>query len=250
MRAFLISFVSILLLTAPTTHASEPFAVVELFTSEGCSSCPPADQLLRNITKYAEQTSKPIYTLSFHVDYWNQLGWTDPFSKKEFTQRQNRYAQTFQNDSVYTPQMVINGEEGFVGSDRTRALKAVDDSLLKERDNSLNISVEAIDPKTFKILFNLSKVPAASMINIALVEKNLTSHVTRGENAGRTMAHDHVVRLFKTQPIINQKGEETLHLEPEWKNEDLSVIVYVQNQDMKILTINALKLTDKNELIH
>jgi hypothetical protein len=243
-------FLIIFFLTVPLTHASEPFAVVELFTSEGCSSCPPADKLLRDMTEYAEQTLKPIYTLSFHVDYWNQLGWIDPFSKNEFTQRQHRYAKAFQNDSVYTPQMVINGEEGFVGSDRPRALKAADDSLLKERGISLNLSLQTIDLETAKILFNLSEIPTASVINIALVEKNLTSQVMKGENSGRILIHDHVVRLFQTQSLTDNKGEVTLHFEPEWKRENLSVIAYVQSEDMKILTAKALEVADKNQLNH
>ena len=102
-----------------------PFAVVELFTSEGCSSCPPADNLLGEIVKDAQKGQQRVYCLSFHVDYWNSLGWRDPYSDPAFSRRQREYARAFESVQVYTPQMVVNGSTGFVGSDRTaRASKS------------------------------------------------------------------------------------------------------------------------------
>ena len=95
---------------------SKGMAVIELFTSQGCSSCPSADRNLARIVESAERDGRPVYALSFHVDYWNSLGWRDPFSAEEFTQRQREYARKFQARSVYTPQMVVNGQVHFVGS--------------------------------------------------------------------------------------------------------------------------------------
>ena len=100
---------------------AEPgFAVVELFTSEGCSSCPPADALLAEQVRDAREHGRPVYCLAFQVDYWNRLGWADPYSDAGFSRRQNDYAQAFQSDRVYTPQVVVNGTEEFVGSDRAQ----------------------------------------------------------------------------------------------------------------------------------
>ena len=91
------------------------FAVVELFTSEGCSSCPPADELVARIEK--ESKDKPVYILAYHVDYWNRLGWKDQFSSADFSKRQNEYANYLHLESVYTPQIVVNGKKEFVGSE-------------------------------------------------------------------------------------------------------------------------------------
>src|SRR5438045_1264832 len=107
----------VLVMSAGQAWASEPFAVVELFASEGCSSCPPADNLLAELTQQAHAQGRQIFTLSFQVDYWNNLGWVDPFSSAQFTQRQYQYANTLETSSVYTPQMIVNGQYAFVGSD-------------------------------------------------------------------------------------------------------------------------------------
>ncbi|MEL7087271.1 MAG: DUF1223 domain-containing protein, partial [Planctomycetota bacterium] len=98
-----------------------PFAVVELFTSEGCSSCPPAEAVLNRLDRDARQGHQRIFTLAFHVDYWNRLGWTDPFSDRAYSDRQRDYAVTLRERSIYTPQMVVNGTTGFVGSHARRA---------------------------------------------------------------------------------------------------------------------------------
>src|SRR5215831_17181987 len=106
------------------TYQKLPFAVVELFTSEGCSSCPPADALLADLKSYANGTDKNIYVLSFHVDYWNRLGWRDPFSDAAYSARQTQYDQHF-GSSVYTPQMIVNGKQQFVGSEKKTASEAI-----------------------------------------------------------------------------------------------------------------------------
>ena len=111
-----------LLLFGGSVMAAEPFAVVELFTSEGCSSCPPAEALLNQIHPRAAKSGQRIYTLAFHVDYWDRLGWKDPFSEAAYSQRQNSYANGFGEDRIYTPQMIVNGRGGFVGSDAGEAM--------------------------------------------------------------------------------------------------------------------------------
>ena len=120
-------------------EAKESFAVVELFTSEGCSSCPPPDALLAEILEDARKDGRRVFCLSFHVDYWNRLGWTDPYSAPAFSRRQQSYAQAFKNDQVYTPQMIVNGTEEFVGSDRHRSRAAIDAALKRPERVQINL---------------------------------------------------------------------------------------------------------------
>ena len=111
-------FVFLLISGVMVSHAEEtkePFAVLELFTSEGCSSCPPADRLLSEMVQQARSSNPRIIPLEFHVDYWNYLGWVDPFSERRFSQRQREYGQAFQSSTVYTPQVIVNGKEEFGG---------------------------------------------------------------------------------------------------------------------------------------
>ena len=108
-----------------STQTAEPFAVLELFTSEGCSDCPAAEAVLNEIALDAWADREYIYALSFHVDYWNKLGWKDEFSKSEYSERQRGYRKAFENEVLYTPQMIVNGTDEFVGSDTAKIDSAI-----------------------------------------------------------------------------------------------------------------------------
>ncbi len=166
------------------TGADTGFAVVELFTSEGCSSSPPADALLNDIARQPR-----VFALAFHVDYWNYLGWTDPFSKPDFTRRQEAYATT----RLYTPQMIVNGSEEFVGSDWSRATRAIDTALKRPATGEVKLRW-----RDGTVEYEVTGAPAGSILNLALVESGLIQKVPRGENDGRTLRHDNVVRAFVT----------------------------------------------------
>ena len=222
-------------------YAAEPFAVVELFTSEGCSSCPPADELLIQIAKEAKKQNLLIYTLGFHVDYWNQLGWKDPFSQAEFTDRQYLYAQKSNSSSVYTPQMIINGQYGFTGSDRNKAWNTIKEELNKNTLLEIGIAMDPIQDNQYKFSYHMAHVPNDSTINIAIVEKNLSSEVTRGENSGRTLLHTNAVRYFSASPLAQTSAQSVINLSTQWKKENLAVIVYVQdNKNMQILGVSQI----------
>ena len=179
----------------------EPFVVVELFGSEGCSSCPPADLLLSELTQVARNQQKRIFTLDFHVDYWDYLGWKDPFSKKEFTDRQQRYAQELKSNSIYTPQMIINGQTSFVGSDKERAKQEIDKALTLPALAKINLEVN-YGTQEISLGYSIEGAPKGSIMNAALVERGLVSEALRGENAGRTLKHDNVVRQFKSISLL------------------------------------------------
>jgi hypothetical protein len=184
---------------ASTQPAAGPVSapvVVELFTSEGCSSCPPADDLLADLTREAQSHGQPVYAMAFHVDYWDRLGWRDPFSSADFSARQHRYATTFGSDQVYTPQMVINGKSGFAGSDATEARKQIRAAMEERVATEIVMKAERAADGRLTIACTVTGAPKASVLNVALVERSVTSHIQRGENAGRTLRHCNVVRAF------------------------------------------------------
>jgi len=179
----------------PKNSIPQPKILVELFTSESCSSCPTADALLtKSVANYPD-----ILFLSFHVDYWNHLGWKDLFSKKEFTNRQNQYAQWLNTSSIYTPQMVVNGNTEFVGSKASTLTSSLNSAKMNEtkpislKQNSKNIqaSIEG-------------RIPNNSTIYLALVQKNALRKIFNGENQGRTLTHTNIVVGLWNKPLTEQ----------------------------------------------
>jgi len=178
---------SLCLMVAITpAQAGERPVVVELFTSEGCSSCPPADALL------AELANRPdLLALSFHVDYWDRLGWKDPYSSREATERQNHYAALLDLATVYTPQIVVDGKWQAVGSDRGDVEHALD--LARRNHRELPVTL-VLDRGQARIkLGQETDVVPASVLLVGFDRRHVTA-VKRGENSGRTLAHVDVVR--------------------------------------------------------
>jgi hypothetical protein len=211
--------------TLPTTDG---IAVVELFTSEGCSSCPPADRLLRTMVTEARSSDRPVYGLSFHVDYWNDLGWKDPYSKEAFTQRQHRYAEAL-GDRVYTPQMVVNGTNAFVGSKRSKARSAIEAALSKAEPVELQVQLTSDAAQSPAVRTTVPDPPANAVVHAALVERELSQSVRSGENAGRTLRHANVVRAFKSAPAETIRSFE-FDAPSDVDPGEASIIVYVQDQ--------------------
>ncbi|MBV8091443.1 MAG: DUF1223 domain-containing protein [Alphaproteobacteria bacterium] len=167
-------------------RADERPTVVELFTSEGCSSCPPADALL------AELATRPdVLALSFHVDYWDGLGWKDPFSGRQATQRQERYRALLDLTTIYTPQIIVDGRWQAVGSDRAEVEHALDLARRDRRDIPMTLAVNGSNA-----LFKLRAASEAVSASVLLVgfDRRHSSAVKGGENSGRTLAHADVVR--------------------------------------------------------
>lgn len=205
--------------------------VIELFTSQGCSSCPSADKNLAEIIDIAEKNDQPVYGLSFHVDYWNYIGWKDPFSRKEFTERQKKYASIINPESVYTPQMIINGKVEFVGSDRKTSNNEVIKSL--QEKSEYIVSVTKIERQDGKILvsYALDKAPSNQVINVALVEKKAGNEVTRGENSGKKLMHRNVVRSFAS---AKAKKEGIMSVSDDPKISEPQLIVFIQNEEWRV----------------
>lgn len=214
-----------------SSSLSPSFALVELFTSQGCSSCPPADRVLEEIGKKAEENGQPVYTLSFHVDYWNYLGWKDPYSDARFSDRQRRYAEVLAS-SVYTPQMVVNGQTAFVGSRQQEAQHYVKQALSTPSEVGIQLTSTLEEGEaSVRLNYELSTHSNNWILHVALVEDQLTDKVTRGENRNRTLSHHGVVREFSSQPVSGVVGSMRIPLE---KLKDVSqgkLIAYVQEKE-------------------
>ena len=185
------------LLSLPLTAQSVTPVLVELFTSEGCSSCPPADNLLARLEKEQPVPGVETIVLSQHVDYWDQLGWRDPFSNALFTRRQSAYARSIGTGGNYTPQMVVDGKVEFVGSDTRRALTAITDAGKKHK-LALRLTSGERTADAWTVHIDLDAVPESAEVLVALVDPSAASQVARGENGGRQLRHVAVVRSLTT----------------------------------------------------
>ncbi len=204
-------------------------AVLELFTSQGCSSCPSADKLL-NIYSNKEN----VIALSFHVDYWNKLGWKDPYSSSEYTQRQYKYASAL-NSSVYTPQLVINGENEMVGSDAKRIDNTLKKVWSQDANSDLLIENVSLDNGKATINYTVRGNTGNFLLNIALVEKKTITAIKSGENGGVTLSGTNVVRNFKT---VSKPGEGkstyVIGVPQGIDLKNMSVVLYLQESNNKI----------------
>lgn len=211
-----------------TAQSSVRPLVVELFTSEGCSSCPPADALLGSLERQDTFKGRPIIILGEHVDYWNGLGWHDRFSSAAFTQRQQEYARQLRVAEVYTPQMIVNGRIELVGNDPEalhKAFAAPDNSpadqvsLEVSRDDVAHISV--------------TNAPRGSHVFLAITETDLTTSVRAGENKNRELHHAGVVRDLRDLSRTNGSFScnVPLKLDPNWKRQNIRVIAFTQPGD-------------------
>ena len=219
--------------------------IVELFTSEGCSSCPPADAFLARLEKTQPVAGARVVALEEHVDYWNQLGWIDPFSAALYRVRQNDYARLFLVDSVYTPQMIVGGQAGFVGSDVDRAYQEISRAAGKPLASvQLRTARNARDPELLDLQVQVSDRGArgGADVYMAVTEENLSTNVSRGENSGRLLKHAPVVRSFgvigrfEPRKVSEVQLSPTLQLPREWKRENLRAVVFVQDRGNRKIT--------------
>ncbi len=184
------------------TQAPVPagFAVLELFTSEGCSSCPPADRVLSAIA--AERAGAPVLALSFHVDYWNSLGWRDPFSAAAHSRRQRRHAKALGHSRVYTPQLVVNGQAEVLGSSASAVRALVARVLAAPTIRGPRIELAARERgAVIEVRHRITQAPPDATLSLLVVQRKARNQVTRGENASLTLAHTNVVRSLTLVPM-------------------------------------------------
>jgi hypothetical protein len=208
--------------------------LLELFTSEGCSSCPPADRLLEAFDRTQPVPGAELIVLSEHVDYWNRLGWSDPFSSALFTQRQQDYVTQLHLDSAYTPQLVIDGQKDVVGSDERAARSAI---LKAETHLKAAIDLRAqLSGEYVKIALGVTAAARGTDIYVVLADDHAQSQVTRGENSGHTLRHVAVVRTLLLAGKTDAQGtfakDLTLPLKTD-NNGGWRVVVFLQNSGSK-----------------
>lgn len=247
----------VLVQTAGLARAASPArtpVVVELFTSEGCSSCPPADALLSKLDRDQPIAGARIIALEEHVDYWDHQGWRDTFSSPAITARQQQYGAALHVDNIYTPEMVIDGRREFVGNDPQRAFdeisKAAGESMMP-----IQLTVKDLSAGRAVIAVSMTSPGRPAELLLAVTETGLESDVQAGENAGRNLKHSAVVRrlsvIGKLKPGEPFSAQPAIKLSKIWKPENLHAVVFAQDRTTgKILGAEEIRLTHSSGTSH
>lgn len=191
----------------PPAAAGTGFAVVELFTAESSRSCVRADSLLAELTAAAAHSGQRVYTLAYHVDYWNSRGWVDPFSLRLASDRQREYVAALES-RLFTPQMIVNGAAPFPGNDREQAARRVAAALAATPGAALAIETEGVSGDSLVVRYTLAAPHPGMLLQIVAVAPRCESKVEGGENAGRTLRHVNVVRALVSVPLGAATGGE------------------------------------------
>jgi hypothetical protein len=238
--------------SAANAPGSRAPVVVELFTSEGCSSCPPADALLSRLETTQPVGGALVIPLAMHVDYWNYLGWADPFSSAEFSARQGEYAAAYGKDGVYTPQMIVDGVREFPGGRTEQALDTIAEAAAVPKAEVKLTRAEF--EGGVRIGVRIERTPGLTAgddayVLLAVTEGNLSNDVRRGENAGRKLGHAGVVRRLTTVGPLNSRpgepyaAEANVAFDKGWRRENLRAVVFAQERgSRRILAAGMLEL--------
>jgi len=247
----------------PVAQAARTPVLVELFTSEGCSSCPPADALLRKLTAQQRSAGAEIIGLEEHVDYWNHDGWTDPYSSAEWTERQQDYV-TLLKEDAYTPELVVDGQSQFVGNDSRQAQAEIEKAASSVKTE---VTLSAAKPDgngSLRFSISVGKLAGgilpraaddAAEVWLAITEDGLHSAVSRGENAGRVLQHIATLRSLHKIGTANVNGasasftgDTLVKFNPRWNPEKLHVVAFVQEKkSRKVLGAASSTVRDKME---
>lgn len=224
-----------------TSEANGSEVVVELFTSEGCSSCPPADALLARLSEQLGTGNVQVIALEEHVDYWDDLGWKDPFSSHDWTTRQYAYAGVLGNGNPYTPQMVVDGSLEFSGSREQQARKSIAEEAAQKKTSVTLSQGTASMAGTENVLVQVGKLSPSEKggtaeVWLAITETGLHSDVKRGENAGHELRHAAIVRSMrkigeaKADVDPSFSSDSAIHVRREWNQHNLRAVVFVQEK--------------------
>jgi len=216
---------------------AQPVVLVELFTSQGCSSCPPADEILSKLD------DPEVIPLSFHVDYWNYIGWKDPFSNERWSKRQQLYAGVLGERRVYTPQLVIDGRTHVVGSRKADVNRAIAKAKKRKERVSLKATGFRLEDEHLvaRIEATAQQLATETDVYVAVYENGLSTRVQRGENAGRKLANNGVVRELKRVMRVGADAEPwksiKLPVKKAWNRQKLGIVVFAV--DVKSMAVDA-----------
>lgn len=215
-------------------NTAQGIAVLELFTSEGCSSCPPADDLIGKIQN--EFQDKQVFALAYHVDYWDHQGWKDIYSHSDYTKRQYAYAQLFRTRSVYTPQLVINGQEEYIGSREISIRGAIDNALAIPAAAELKIKT-SLEGNKIVVDHTAHGASKQSNLLLAVVQKSAQTAVKRGENADRVLSHFQIVHHLHSHSITSDShGVTQLPIPDGFEAKIFEVIGFLQDTDTGVIS--------------
>lgn len=213
----------------PDKKEAKGFALLELFTSEGCSSCPPADELMGKIQN--EYKDNNLYVLAYHVDYWDKQGWKDIFSNPDYTQRQYEYAKFLGKEPIYTPQVIVNGKSEYIASQETVVRNAIKSALSKPAVADLKLEASEIN-NSLSVKYAIEGASKNSRLLIAVVQKAAKSNVKRRENAHRILSHYQIVHHLHTVNLNKDRsGIAIIHLPKDFNTKDWEVIGFVQDRN-------------------
>lgn len=229
--------------------------IVELFTSEGCSSCPPFDTFLRKVDALQPVKGVEVIGIEEHVDYWNQDGWVDPYSSLEWTGRQQEYVMKFKEKSPFTPQLIVAGAQEMVGAKPAAIFNAI--RTAAEQEN-VQVSIQpgaadGSDAQEFAV--RAASAPGAGKVSkadvwLAVTEDGLQMQVTAGENSGRTLQHASVIRSLEKIGSLSDKDGAAFTADPRvkfksgWNKSNLHVVVFVQDhKSLRIVGAGSSKLS-------
>jgi hypothetical protein len=203
------------------------FALIELFTSEGCSSCPAADEALEEIQK--KYSDKNVLILGYHVDYWDNLGWKDIFSDASFSQRQEYYSNIFRLNNIYTPQAVVNGKKEFLGSNKSKLISSIEEQLNEKPAASIRLNIVQNTEGKIDVHYSAEGIDAKKeQAILVLVQKMATNEIKKGENKGRTLHHINIVRNIFYLPLKEKTTSFTLPTG--LQKEDVFVAGFIQDK--------------------
>jgi hypothetical protein len=241
-----------------TTDSAASPVIVELFTSEGCSSCPPADAVLAQLQKTQPVAGAEVIALSEHVDYWNYIGWSDPFSSAAFSARQETYARAFGQERIYTPQMIVDGRTEFIGNAMNKALEAITEAARTPKAD-VRITIQKTpaekDKRAVRLGVSVKDLPPVSRgdvaeVILAITEDGLSSNVSRGENSGRKLAHTAVVREMRALGRVDPESKTfdsktSAVIANGWKRDNLRFVVFLQERaHRRALGAASIKLAE------
>ncbi len=230
-----ILFLFFLLLTT-FTKAQVGFAFIELFTSQGDATCPLAEEILYRTVAQEKKNGLNIFVLEYHVDYWNRLGWKDPLSKFQFSRRQENYSRVLAEKELYTPEIVVNGSTSFSGTKESSLKAEIEKVSSLKTTFTFTAMKDSVSKDTLYISYTVPKADQNAVFRLAIIESNISTNVSAGENSNKTFINNYVVRILFSVDGIKKSAQVKIPLKGMKINSQMEIVGFVQSkQTMKIL---------------